>query len=181
MSDPQTNEDMPAGYAGGPDVDFLYYMFDWDDNILHMPTKIHLERQVEGRWEPYPVSPSQFALIRRDMQDCPPIHDDWDKDIECNAAHPGLAKLRAIREFVQHVVDLLGERRFGNLISVGVSDDDVHNVHAVRQFIEEELAQEFPDVRFVVYDTSNPQLRRGRKLVIRGQLELDLNHVPDDA
>ena len=23
--------------------DFKYYIFDWDDNILHMPTRIYLE------------------------------------------------------------------------------------------------------------------------------------------
>ena len=23
--------------------DFKYYIFDWDDNILHMPTRIHME------------------------------------------------------------------------------------------------------------------------------------------
>ena len=26
-----------------------YYMFDWDDNILHMPTRIHLERRTGRR------------------------------------------------------------------------------------------------------------------------------------
>ena len=24
--------------------DFKYYIFDWDDNILHMPTRIHMEK-----------------------------------------------------------------------------------------------------------------------------------------
>ena len=29
--------------------DFKYYIFDWDDNILHMPTKIRMEhRQEDG-------------------------------------------------------------------------------------------------------------------------------------
>ena len=38
--------------------DFKYYIFDWDDNILHMPTRIHLEkRQPDGTWRhPDPVS-----------------------------------------------------------------------------------------------------------------------------
>ena len=29
-----------------------YYMFDWDDNILHMPTRIYLERRTAEGWEP---------------------------------------------------------------------------------------------------------------------------------
>ena len=32
--------------------DFKYYIFDWDDNILHMPTKIRMERlQTDGSWQ----------------------------------------------------------------------------------------------------------------------------------
>ena len=48
--------------------DFKYYIFDWDDNILHMPTRIHLEhRNAEtGEWEPVSVSTAVFALVRTD-------------------------------------------------------------------------------------------------------------------
>jgi hypothetical protein len=34
----------------------LYYAFDWDDNILVMPTKIHMEKRVGDRWIPTTVS-----------------------------------------------------------------------------------------------------------------------------
>ena len=31
--------------------DFKYYIFDWDDNILHMPTKIKMEHlEDDGKW-----------------------------------------------------------------------------------------------------------------------------------
>ena len=31
--------------------DFKYYIFDWDDNILHMPTKIRMEHlEDDGIW-----------------------------------------------------------------------------------------------------------------------------------
>ena len=47
--------------------DFKYYIFDWDDNILHMPTLIHLERLcVDGVWRPVAVSTSTFAIVRTD-------------------------------------------------------------------------------------------------------------------
>ena len=60
-------------------VTFRYYMFDWDDNILHMPTKIYLERRTEdGTWEPYPVSTAHFATIRRDTEHYRPLDGDWD-------------------------------------------------------------------------------------------------------
>ena len=56
-----------------------YYMFDWDDNILHMPTRIHLERRTDQGWEPYPVSTAEFAKIRRDTVNYRPVGSDWDK------------------------------------------------------------------------------------------------------
>ena len=49
--------------------DFKYYIFDWDDNILHMPTKIHLEeRGDDGRWRPVEVSTSVFSIVRTDSR-----------------------------------------------------------------------------------------------------------------
>ena len=47
--------------------DFKYYIFDWDDNILHMPTRIHMEKLDEdGTWRPTSVSTGTFALVRSD-------------------------------------------------------------------------------------------------------------------
>ena len=47
--------------------DFKYYIFDWDDNILHMPTRIYLEKlSCDGVWRPVSVSTSTFALVRTD-------------------------------------------------------------------------------------------------------------------
>ena len=48
----------------------LYYAFDWDDNILNMPTKIHMERRVGDRWIPESISTHKFAEIRNDR-------DNW--------------------------------------------------------------------------------------------------------
>lgn len=42
-----------------------YYCFDWDDNILIMPTKIHMEREDNGVWIPVDVSTEEFAKIRK--------------------------------------------------------------------------------------------------------------------
>jgi len=60
-------------------LDLKYYMFDWDDNILHMPTRIHLEKKTADGWEPYDVSTAEFALIRRDTENYRPKEEDWDK------------------------------------------------------------------------------------------------------
>ena len=43
--------------------DFKFYIFDWDDNILHMPTKIHLEKKDDdGVWRPVEVSRRAIIL-----------------------------------------------------------------------------------------------------------------------
>ena len=46
----------------------LYYAFDWDDNILNMPTKIHMENLVDGEWVPKSVSTAEFADFRNDKE-----------------------------------------------------------------------------------------------------------------
>jgi len=51
------------------DSDYLlYYAFDWDDNILNMPTKIHMEHLVDGEWIPKSVSTAEFADFRNDKE-----------------------------------------------------------------------------------------------------------------
>lgn len=47
--------------------DLKYYVFDWDDNVLCMPTKIHMERlNTKGEWVPHTCSTSTFSVIRKD-------------------------------------------------------------------------------------------------------------------
>ncbi|MBR3823514.1 MAG: hypothetical protein IKJ37_18075, partial [Kiritimatiellae bacterium] len=56
--------------------------------------------------------------------------------------------------------------------SVGFSDDDAGNVRAVSDYNKEELVKRFQGFKFVVYDTSDPTLDRGRKVTVAGQLAL---------
>ena len=46
----------------------LYYAFDWDDNILRMPTKIRMENKVGEEWIPTEVSTADFAEVRGDSE-----------------------------------------------------------------------------------------------------------------
>lgn len=81
----------------------------------------------------------------------------------------------AIRDFVQHVIHILESTGSLNRnISVGFSDDDPGNIQAVSDYIQRELTRHFPAVKFVVYDTSEPNLPGGRKLTVSGQLDLGL-------
>ena len=300
--------------------DFKYYIFDWDDNILHMPTKIRMERlEPDGAWRPVEVSTATFALVRADVEhyrapggdwaeafrnfEDPPAADggggappnrfledtvaalervehgakpgpsyqalkktlregrlfaivtarghspetiekavrifiryalseddraemmsslrgyrrwidgvgdgEFGTDAEeldyylglcrysavtyagfrermandpiyreklavaSTAARPELAKEFAIRDFVEHVFHML--RRSGRLdraVSIGFSDDDVGNVKTVSRFIRSELSKRFDGFKFVVYDTSDRTLSKGRKVCVSGQLNL---------
>lgn len=42
----------------------LYYSFDWDDNILYMPTVIHMDKLEGEKWIPVDVSTKDFAEVR---------------------------------------------------------------------------------------------------------------------
>ena len=291
--------------------DFKYYIFDWDDNILHMPTKIRLEhKEDDGSWKPVEVSTSTFAMIRADVEHYrAPADGGWraafrnfedepgkdrfmedtiaalekvehgekpgpsynalkktlregrlfsivtarghspetiekavrvfiryalsEQDREemmsnlrgyrqwldkvetfgsdaeeldyylgmCRysavtydgfkermandpiykeklasatlASKPELAKEFAIRDFVEHVFHML--RRCGGLcrsVSIGFSDDDRGNVKSVSRYIQSELSKRFDGFKFVVYDTSDRTLSKGRKVCVSGQMNL---------
>ena len=303
------------------DRDFKYYIFDWDDNILHMPTKIRMEHlEKDGTWRPVDVSTATFALVRADTKHYrAPSEGGWaaafanfeDRGVPADlddannrfildtldalekvehgekpgpsynalkktlregrlfaivtarghsprtieravrvfikyalteddreemmsnlrgyrqwidgvadgafgtdaqeldyylgmcryaavthsafkermandpiyreklaqattAARPELAKEFAIRDFVEHVFHML--RRAGQLgrrsVSIGFSDDDVGNVKTVSSYIREELSKRFEGIKFVVYDTSDRTLAKGRKVCVSGQLNL---------
>lgn len=53
-----------------------YYSFDWDDNILHMPTVIHMDKLINGKWIPTDVSTAEFAQVRNDKENYRLINDD---------------------------------------------------------------------------------------------------------
>lgn len=48
------------------DMHLSYSAFDWDDNILHMPTTILMDKKSGNSWLPIEVSTSEFANIRND-------------------------------------------------------------------------------------------------------------------
>ena len=73
-----------------------------------------------------------------------------------SAANPEENKKIALRDYVANIVNKasdmvnMGKER----LSIGFSDDDLGNINAIVPFIKEVLQVEFPDVDFIVYDTS---------------------------
>jgi hypothetical protein len=55
-----------SSFPSEPRKELVYYSFDWDDNILHMNTVIHMEKLVGSEWTPVDISTEEFAKIRGD-------------------------------------------------------------------------------------------------------------------
>ena len=90
-----------------------------------------------------------------------------------SVSKPELAKEFAIRDFVEHVYHTL--KRTGALhkpIAIGFSDDDKGNVRSAVKYIQNELSKRFEGIKFVVYDTSDKSLPKGRKVCVSGQMNL---------
>lgn len=57
----------------------LYYAFDWDDNIFYMPTIIHMENLIDGKWVKKDISTSEFAKIRTNINSWRLLDNNPDK------------------------------------------------------------------------------------------------------
>ena len=75
-------------------------------------------------------------------------------------------KLLALKDFVDRVVkeiDKIKDDSEFTGLSIGFSDDDLGNVESAEKYIEETLKGLYPDVRFLVYDTSDPKKPKEKK------------------
>jgi hypothetical protein len=90
-------------------VDLLYYAFDWDDNILYMPTKIHMDKLVDGEWIPEDVSTSKFAEIRADKENWRIRNND---PIEAFSEFRDFGK-RGDSAFLEDTKDAIKNKKYG--------------------------------------------------------------------
>jgi hypothetical protein len=237
------------------------YSFDWDDNILNMPTRIHLDYSINGlMWAPISVSTEQFRSIRhkigtefrylnndikqsfKDFRDYDAFIRDvkeslnyrsygpsfnkfkealisgsdfsiitarsnspqaikdgikiliekslnWDEylnlqdyhpvsseeflnkfDLNVSGTNPEKGKEIAFRSFVEKVVKQIGNIKNNSEfegISVGFSDDDEDNVKIIEKLIEDELQKLYPEINFIIYDTSDPKNPKKKRIIIK--------------
>lgn len=257
------------------------YAFDWDDNILVMPTMIHLEKRISGSdWIPVDVSTEEFAQIRHllpsttnpngsgfrflnnnpsdaysefrnyesmlkdaekaiesgkfapyfnkfkeallygndfaiitargnspksikdtikliiakyftsdekqmmmdslkgltiqeylNLQDYSPISSDEYKSEfgSGDATSPEHEKMMSLERFVNRVVKNARRLKMDpdfTGFSVGFSDDDLGNIKAAEKFISEKLTKKYPDVKFLVYDSSEPNNPKKKRIYV---------------
>ncbi len=112
-----------------------------------------IDLYLDEMGEYYPVSSEEFG-------------ERFGLEVTGGASNPEHAKKVAIEHFVKKVlrnVKKLIESGTYTKMSVGFSDDDLGNVKAVESFIEDQLKHIYPELHFVVYDTSD---KGKRKMVI---------------
>jgi hypothetical protein len=94
---------------GLSDLELSYYCFDWDDNLLHMPTKILMDQKVGDGWLPVEVSTSEFAVVRNDKQNYRLRNDD---PREAFSEFRDFGS-RGNRAFLEDTMDAVNQGRFG--------------------------------------------------------------------
>lgn len=90
-------------------IELHYSAFDWDDNILHMPTVIHMDKLVNGKWTPTDVSTSEFANVRNDKENYRLINDNPDEAF-CEFRDTGP---RGKKAFLTDVKNAISGKKFG--------------------------------------------------------------------
>ena len=86
-----------------------FSIFDWDDNILFMPTKIHLEHLENGEWVKKDVSTEQFAQVRN-LSNWRPLIVDGDYKAYDEFRDNGP---RGEMAFMEDMLDALDNKKFG--------------------------------------------------------------------
>lgn len=84
----------------------LYYAFDWDDNILMMPTKIMIDKKVGDYWVTTHVSTAKFADIRSDIE-------NWRIDYSKAFSEFRDTGVRGDKAFLEDVISAISQRNFG--------------------------------------------------------------------
>lgn len=119
-----------------------YMAFDWDDNILFMPTKIHMQKNVDGEWVDRDVSTDVFAQIRKS--------EEWRiKDNDPGKAFSEFRDFgpRGEKAFVEDAMKALNDKRFGpswdqflkclirgNIFAIVTARG--HEPHVIREVVE---------------------------------------------
>jgi hypothetical protein len=86
------------------DVELHYYALDWDDNILHMPTKILMDKKEGSEWVPVDVSTAEFATVRNDKENYR-LRNDNPKEAFSEFRDTGLRGSDAFIEDVKLAID----------------------------------------------------------------------------
>lgn len=109
---------------------------------------------LDEKGEYYPVSSKEFG-------------QRFKLDSAGGASSPEQSKKIALSDFLEQVYTKVGKLiqsgKYGS-VSLGFSDDDSKNVKSIIEHIEDELTRIYPEIHFVVFDTSEGGMK---KIVIK--------------
>lgn len=119
---------------------------------------------LDEKGEYYPVSSKEFGKR-------------FKLDSAKGASSPEQSKKIALSDFLERVYEKVGhliDSGKYSSVSLGFSDDDPGNVRSMISHIQNELSMMYPEIKFIVKDTSEGGMR---KLIIKRERELnkDLN------
>jgi hypothetical protein len=105
---------------------------------------------LDEKGEYYPVSSKEFG-------------QRFKLDSSKGASSPEHNKKLALSDFLEQVYNKVGKLidsgKYGS-VSLGFSDDDVSNVRSMVKHIEDELSRMYPEIHFVVKDTSEGGMKK---------------------
>ena len=99
-----------------------------------------LDFYLDERGDYYPVSSKEFG-------------EKFGLETSGGAANPEHAKKIALADFISKYDDLIKSGKYINT-SLGFSDDDPRNIKAMVEYVKNELSRMYPEVKFIIYDTS---------------------------
>lgn len=106
-------------------------------------------------------------LIKRYLHECEFVgvsHPDYvNKFKTLGANSPEEGKKMALKYFTSRVNEFHNKlsKKYNNIdVSLGFSDDDIHTVNKVKEFFKDDLSKNHKKIKFVVYDTSNNQIKK---------------------
>lgn len=101
-------------YSSEPRIEYLlYYGFDWDDNILYMPTVVHMEKKVGDEWQPVDISTREFAEVRGDIENWRIINNSTEEAFCEFRDQTTYGLKRGDNAFLEDVKTAVSQRKFG--------------------------------------------------------------------
>lgn len=91
-------------------ITLSYSLYDWDDNILHMDTKIIMEHFVDDKWVETYVSTTDFTVLRKDPNYRIPLKNDGSMDF--NKAYSNFRDDPSDTIFLTDVIDAINNKKF---------------------------------------------------------------------
>lgn len=113
---------------------------DFLDKLDRLSDEQVIDFYLDEKGDYYPVSSEEFG-------------EKFGLDVDGGAANPEHAKKIALLDFISKYDDLIKSGKYVSA-SLGFSDDDPKNVKAMIEFVKDELSKMYPEVKFLIYDTS---------------------------